>query len=236
MANGEPHGFVFDHVGRQPSSSRPLRSPGADAGRSARSRSSFRISSLRSALFSTAKNGRDAGGRKHGAGGASVDKTPTSGVFSSVFGRQADGKLPPGGDLWVDVDLHRPAWPSPDDMSVTSSDWTAPEAAAAVGWRPELDRSSTVDGGGHVAVVRRSNSARPATRRPLPMRVCVAPEQRRRGGGGDATTPCGATETEPPATPVCVRDADLWTRRVNSTNSARLSDDSGHVSCKLSVF
>lgn len=203
MANCEPHGFVFDHVGHQPSSSRPIRSPGAEPGRSPRSRSSFRVSSLRSALF-TPKNGRD-GGRKH-AGGSSVDKTPTSGVFSSLFGRQADSKSPPGGDLWVDVDLHRPASPSLDNLSVTSSDWTAVDTP----WSPDEDRSAT-----DVAVVRRSNSARPATRRPLPMRV---------------------SDTTETVSPVCVRDTDLWTRGVNSPNNARLSGDSGHVSCKPKCF
>ena len=234
MSDGEPHGFAFDHVARHPSSSsrQPRSSPAADAARPAapRSRSSFRISSLRNALFAP----KNANGRKCGA-----DKTPTasSGVLSSLFGRQTDSaKSPPGGDLWVDVDLDRPA-PSPslDDLSVTSSmtpSWADADRC------PEAEDGGGGAAGAPVAVVRRSNSARPATRRPLPIRVAE-----RRAEDAEATAPGGggggggSTEAErrQPGAPA-VAETDLWTQRVSSPVSARLSGDSGLASCKLGVF
>ena len=218
MANCEPHGFVFDHMSRRPTSiSRQRR---VKSSSTVDARSSVRLSSLRSALF---KNGRETG-RKY-ASDASVDKTPTSGVFRSLFGRQVDNnKAPSTGDLWVDVDRHRPASPPLDDLSVTSLDWSAAEtAAAAASRRPEVEPPSTNVEEGHVAMVRRSNSARPAMRRPLPMRIPSVPHSgsvQALGDGRGVTTEqawCG--------------DADLWTgRAATSHNNARISGDSGHVS------
>jgi len=222
MTNCEPHGFVFDHVGRRPASGlrRVKSSATGDA------RPSFRLPSLRSSIFSGNKNRQQHEGRetsrKFGSG-TSVDKTPSSGVFSSLFGRQVD-KSQSIGDLWVDVDLERTASPPLDNLSVTSADWMAAETAVA-GRHPEVDRSANVGEGpeGHVAILRRSNSARPATRRPLPMRVPSVPESR----AEPLSNGC-----DMPTEHVFVPDADLWTPRVNSHNNARLSGDSGHVSCK----
>jgi len=214
MSNCEPHGFMTDRLGRHPASFRHRRSPhDADLGQSGRSRSSFRISSLRSALFS----GQQA---TNSPRGASVDKTPpSSGVLRSLFSRQVDSKSPSCGDLWVDVDLRQPVSPSLDDLA----DRMAVEET--VSGRPGLlDRCSTADEG-RVAIVRRSNSSRPATRRPLPLRVPVVPQRVQDGAPG----PVGPSPAGPGAE--METDIDLMTRRVNSHNNARLSTDSGHVSC-----
>jgi len=216
MANCEPHGFAFDHMGRRPTSiSRQRRVKSSSA---VDSRSSVRLSSLRSALF---RSGRE-NGRKY----SSDDKSQPSGVFRSLFGRQVDNnKAPSGGDLWVDVDQRRPASPPLDDLSVTSSDWSVAEAAA-VSRNPEVDRSAATVEESHVAMVRRSNSARPAMRRPLPMRIPSVPHS----GSAQALADGPGTTTEQ----AWYGDADLWTAgRANSHNNARLSGDSGHVSCKL---
>ena len=217
MANCEPHGFVFDHVGRHPStvsSRQRLSTSDVDQVRSStRSRSSFRISSLRNALFSGAKN-RPA---------AAADKTAGR---RSLFGRQGDGRSPaaPGGDLWVDLDLDRPASPSLDTVSVTSADWSALEATPG-DWSSEGDwnRSSTE---GNVAMVRRSNSARPATRRALPlMRAPVLPDH-----GGHRFDAASGMTTEPES--VWLRSVSASSDEPLSHTGARLSGDSGHVSCK----
>jgi len=222
MANGEPHGFVFDHAGRRPASvlSRQRR---VKSSATVDARSSLRLPSLRSALFSGTKN-RQQNARetshKNGSG-ASIDKTPTSGVFRSLFGRHGDNKSPPSGDLWIDVDPNRSASPPLDDLSVTSADWIAAETAAACR-RPEVDLSATV-GEGHVAIVKRSNSARPPMRRPLPMHVPSTRRQSESLVETPGNVPYMTTEQ------VRAGDtADLWT-----CNNARLSGDSGHVSCKF---
>jgi len=237
MANCEPHGFVFDHVGRQPSSasSSQRRSTAAGDPRCGRSRTSvaasFRLSSLRSALFSGPQpskkkqhDGREIGRRSGSV--ASVDRTPTSGLLRSLFGRQADTKSPPGGDLWVDVDLQRPATPPLDSTSETSLDWTTEAAGSGP---PELAAGEE----GQVAMVRRSNSVRPATRRPLPMRVPVVPHQAQpQRPAVSSVSGAGLTTAES----IWVRDTTdvSGTRSVDAAqNSARLSGDSGHVSCKL---
>jgi len=220
MANPEPHGFAFDHVGRRPAGMMSFRQRRSKSSAAADTRSSFRLSSLRGALFNgnpQATKNRQQDGRN----GANVDKTQSSGVLRSLFSRQVD-KSPSSGDLWVDVDLHRPASPSLDNVSVTSSDWTMAETApAAASRRPELDRSASMEEG-NVAMVRRSNSARPATRRPLPMRASSVPHEQEYHAGSGVT-----------AEPVWVQDSDLWTQEAGSQNHARLSADSGHVSCKL---
>lgn len=224
MASCEPHGFVFDHVTRRPNSasSRQRRTKSSANGDT---RSSVRLSSLRSAL-STSKNRQQddpEASRKYGSG-TSVDKTPSSGVFRSLFGRQVDNKSLSTGDLWVDVDLHRSASQPLDNLSVSSLEWVAAETPAA-NRRSDVERSTT-DGEGHVAILRRSNSVRPATRRPAPMRVPSVPHQHQAEYVDDTLRDGLGVTTEQ----VWVRDS--WTRNVSSHNSSRLSGDSGHVSCK----
>jgi len=220
---GESHGFTFDHISRRPASFRQRRTKSTTA---VDTRSSFRLPSIRSALFAgnaQATKNRQQNGRET----STHNKTQSYGVLRSLFGRQVDNKSPPGGDLWVDVDLHRPASPSLDDVSMTSSsDWVAAET----GQQPEMDRSGSMEEV-HLAMVRRSNSARPAMRRPLPMRVqSVLPQSDCR-----AETPGNGTGVMAEA--VWVRDKDMCrgTHDESSYNNARLSADSGHVSCKLGI-
>jgi len=212
MANREPHGFAFNHVGgRRPSSVLSRQSRTKSATNDARSSTR---SSIRSSLFSGSKS-RDTS-RKFGSG-TSMDKTPTSGVFRSLFGRQVD-KSPSNGDLWVNVDLHRSASVPLDSLSVSSTDWMVADTTTVA--TPATSDYPEVDEPGHVAIVRRSNSVRPATRRPLPMRVPSMPNQLE-----------SCTETSTPDQ-MSVQDTDMWSRHVHSYNNARLSGDSGHVSCK----
>jgi len=232
MANGQPHGFAFDHVGRRPTSM-SMRQRRTKPAAPDNTRSSFRLSSLRSALFNghlqTTKTRQQQNARETSRGAVNVDKSQSSGVLRSLFSRQVDSKSPPGGDLWVDVDLHRSTSPALDDVSVTSSDWAASEtAAAASSRRPELDRSSSMEED-QVAMVRRSNSARPASRRPLPIRQHSVPHQTVYGAEVLANGPGVTAQT------VCVPDSEPWSPESTSShnNNARLSADSGHVSCKL---
>jgi len=86
-----------------------------------------------------------------------------------------------------------------------------------------------------VAMVRRSNSACPASRRPLPVDVLSVPGELACRSQILADGP-GSISSE--SEQVWAGQADLW-RSVSgvncSQNGARLSGDSGHVSCKLNI-
>jgi len=87
MADREPHGFSFDHVSRRPSGALSRQKRVASTS-SVDERSSVRLSSLRSALFSGSKSRQQTSAGQKSHSSSRVNRTSSSGVFRSLFHRQ----------------------------------------------------------------------------------------------------------------------------------------------------